>query len=301
MPAGVSMNNCDKVMQSAFQQMAPPFIGMVSIGKMMLRILNKLRSGAATGDFSGMHPAVAPDERIYAIGDVHGRYDLLMRLLHTICDDAQTRLDRRKVRVILLGDYIDRGDDSAKVIEALARISARTSGCLTCLRGNHEAALLDFIKDPVGGRAWLNYGADQTLESYGVPVPGEAADPDTLVRTRDALAQALGSHLDFIAAMPVFTRSGSVLFTHAGLDPEDAPRLSNTRAMLWGHPRSLTPQPVAGMRIVHGHYDQSHPILLPGRICTDTGAYYSNVLTAVRLDQGECILDTRSAQLPRNI
>lgn len=267
-----------------FQSMVSSALGMVMRQRMILRILNKRRAPKAPV------PQVAEDERIYAIGDVHGRHDLLLKLFSRIHEDAVSRTDERTVRVILLGDYVDRGDDSAQVLEALRKIDSDEPSNLMCLMGNHEAALLSFVKDPVKGRAWLEYGAAQTLASYGVTFPGGTDDPDALTNTRDALVEALGPHLQFMQSMPTFYRSGAVLFVHAGVNPEDAESLRDTQAMLWGHPGFLTPAPVPGLRVVHGHYDDIEPQVFPGRVCIDTGAYYSGVLTALRLDEGEALV-----------
>lgn len=254
---------------------------------MILRFLNKLSAPKEP------ERRVADGERIYAIGDIHGRHDLLQSMFARIHTDATDLADGRTVRVVLLGDYIDRGDDSAKVIETLRQIDSEDPSGLICLMGNHEAALLSFVKDPIAGRVWFEYGAAQTLASYGVTFPGSTDDPDILVKTRDALVEAMGPHLQFIESMRTYFKSGDVLFVHAGLNPEDADALNDTKAMLWGHPEFQKPTPVPGLRVVHGHYDDFEAQVFPGRICVDTGAYYSGVLTAVRLDEGECLLTSR--------
>lgn len=237
-------------------------------------------------------PLVAKDERIYAIGDVHGRHDLLIRLLARIHEDAASQDDGRKVRLVFLGDYIDRGDDSAAVLSTLNQLraappTAPARSGIDFLLGNHEAALLRFLDDPVAGRAWLGFGAPQTLASYDIaPAPLEP-EPAELRALHNALLRAMGPHLDFLRSMAPTARSGDVLFTHAGLNPAAGAVETDVEAMLWGHPEFLCDQPVRGVRVVHGHYDAPRPVSLPGRICVDTGAYYSGTLTAVRLDAGE--------------
>lgn len=229
-------------------------------------------------------PRPPPDIRVVAIGDIHGRRDLMLRLLRRIADAFTPLQDGRRTRLVFLGDYIDRGDDSAGVLEVLSRLRSEVGDAVTVLRGNHEEALLRFLSDPVGGQAWLEFGAAQTLASYGVTPPARPATRDELARVRDELVAAMGDHVGLLSELPTSVRFGDVLFTHAGVNPRDRGNLLDTRAMVWGHTECLTPIPVPGLLLVHGHYDAASPVEHPGRICVDTGAYYSGVLTAVRID-----------------
>ena len=234
-------------------------------------------------------PRVAADERVYAVGDIHGRFDLLVALLDRIRIDAESHRDRRHARIVFLGDYIDRGDDSRSVLDTVSELSRAKSPDLVFLRGNHEDALLAFLDDPVAGRSWLGYGAKQTFASYGLPPPSaRTSDPRQLHELRDRLATAMGPQIDTLESMPTHLVSGSVLFTHAGANPQQP--LQDTRAMLWGHPDFPAAGPIEGLRVVHGHYDNAKPVSDAGRICVDTGAYYTGRLTAVRLDQHEAFL-----------
>jgi serine/threonine protein phosphatase 1 len=230
-------------------------------------------------------PRVDEGVRVYAVGDIHGRHDLMIAILGKIVDDFEARRDGRRCEVVFLGDYIDRGDDARQVLDSLIRLTDGGLPGLVTLRGNHEAALLDFIRDPIRHRAWLDYGARQTIADYGVAQPPRTPADEDLLDLRDALGRAMGDHLGFLGALPLHSRSGEVIFTHAGLAPGDAETLSNARAMLWGHPSSETDWPAPGRLVVHGHYDDAAPVNRPGRICVDTGAYYSGRLTAVRLDR----------------
>jgi len=236
-------------------------------------------------------PRVAPTERVYAIGDIHGRYDLLVSLLEKIEEDSATFRDERTVRIVFLGDYVDRGDDSRQVLELLSKLAASGSPDFIFLTGNHEAALLAFLADPIEGRAWLNFGGRQTLASYGVRLPPRGVKRSDLQSAGDDFGRALGRHRDFLLSLSLLDRSGDVLFTHAGLNPSkaDDPR-SDPHAILWGCKEFLREDPVPGARIVHGHFDAPTPLSATGRICVDTGAYYSGRLTAVRLDAGEHFL-----------
>lgn len=239
-------------------------------------------------------PTVVGDERIYAIGDVHGRFDLLIGLLQKIEQDAETRTeDGRRARLVFLGDYIDRGEQSRQVLEALGQLAALNSPDLVFLRGNHEAALLDFLNEPEENAAWLRFGGRETLASFGLsPPPHGRSDRAALVPLRNALVQAITPHRAFLEGLEPMHRSGDVIFVHAAVDPERPIEAQSDDALLWGHPGFLVDDPVPGLRIVHGHYDAPQPVRLPGRICVDTGAYHSGVLTALRLDEDAAFLSS---------
>lgn len=140
---------------------------------MISRLLKHLRTTASW-------PAPAPDEPITVIGDIHGRADLLYKALAA-----------PRHKTVLVGDYIDRGEDSAAVLRHLATLDD-----LICLAGNHEDMLLDVLEDPIRhGPRWLRYGGLQTLASFGVTTASETSTDATLEKTRDALAHAMGDDL----------------------------------------------------------------------------------------------------------
>lgn len=229
---------------------------------------------------------------IYAVGDIHGRNDLLLELMDRIGKDISSCENDEHAQVVFLGDYIDRGDESRAVIHTL-RHGLQESGASYCfLMGNHEKAMLDFLENPVKGRAWLDYGAAQTLASYGVRPPARELDEAGLTDLRDSLQIALGSDLGFFKSLEKYFVCGSVICTHAGMAPEDAGQWENTQAMVWGHPENLCDTPVPGYLLVHGHYDALAPVLRPGRVCVDTGAYYSGRLSAVRIRDDLKIIST---------
>lgn len=250
---------------------------------MVLRFLRHAEHGRDHTDV----PQVAKTDRIYAVGDIHGRQDLLVKLLALIAEDAASFRDERQFRLIFLGDYIDRGDDAKGVLSTLTALANADNDNLTLLCGNHEAALLAFLDDPINGKSWLGFGAQQTLASYGVPVPKARPGREELLETRDALHEAIGAHHLLLRNLPTLVRSGDVIFTHAGLDPDAPLDAQMARHLVWGHPAFVTDDPVPGSRVVHGHYDDPSPVSRVGRICVDTGAYYTGRLTAVRLDGGE--------------
>lgn len=235
---------------------------------------------------------VSHDERVYAIGDVHGRYDLLIKLLSKIHEDALRFSDGRRVCLVFLGDYIDRGEDTKRVLDALVYLSSSSKDKLVLLRGNHEAAMTSFLDDPIAGSAWLEFGGIQTLASFGISMPRSWSDRDGRRQARDALARAIKPYTALFNRMCDVHRSGDVVFSHAGVDPDRPLEQQPTSSLHWGHERFLVDQPLERLRVVHGHFDAPTPADFPGRICVDTGAYYSGVLTAVRLDDGQVFLST---------
>ena len=230
-------------------------------------------------------PAPRPDpaHRIYAIGDVHGRHDLLDALLARLLADADGWDDGREPILVFLGDLVDRGDHTREALDLAIGTLLRWPR-VVCLSGNHEAALLSFLEAPERNASWLGFGGRQTLASYGVPVPGPRPTGEELRATAAALAAALGQHRRFLAAMGRMFVSGDVVFSHSGLDPEQDLAAQTDAALLWGQSSFLERGPPAGLRAVHGHWDDYAPVVTPARICVDTGAYYTGRLTAVRLD-----------------
>lgn len=211
----------------------------------------------------------APDRAVWAIGDVHGRADLLDRLLRLIRpgpDDV----------VVTLGDYVDRGPESRGVIEQLAGRRDTVSLC-----GNHEAMLIDFLDAPeTCGPLWLRNGGDATLESFGVA-------EDALPAMAEALRAALGPAEAWLRGLPRLWRSGTLVAVHAGLDPERPPERQDPTALVWGHPAFGRVARRDGLWVVHGHRIVRDPAVLPGRIAIDTGAFATGRLTAARIAAGE--------------
>lgn len=248
----------------------------------MLKLFGRKRG---TDDTPPPVPRPAAGDRLYVIGDVHGRADLLDIMLRRIAADFAFRVtDPRKPRVIVLGDVIDRGDASRDAVELLKNAVGRGPlGELIVLKGNHEAALLQFIESPEHGGSWLRFGGMQTLASYGVSIPPGTPDATARHDLAARLRNAMGDHLPFLQSLPLSWQSGDVLCVHAGVDP-DNPEARDEDIVLWGNARFPETGPAEGLRVVHGHYDAAEPVITDWRICVDTGAYYTGQLTAVRLD-----------------
>jgi len=237
------------------------------------------RRSGKNGSNGFSHP-IAPDEPFLAIGDVHGRADLLERLEQIILTEAPG------LPAVFVGDFLDRGEDSARVIELLMSSSQNGAQPVFCLRGNHEEMCLRFLDQPeANGARWLKYGGLQTLASYGVRVAG--TEPDALRRTRDDLALAMGDNvIDWLRSRPLMWRSGNVCVTHAGADPARSLDAQSERALLWGH-KDFAEKPRAdGQWIVYGHVIVDRPNAARGRIAVDTGAYATGRLTAALISQG---------------
>jgi len=222
-------------------------------------------------------------EPVVAIGDVHGEADLLAQLLERI--EAQ----HPGHRIVGLGDYIDRGENSARVLELLEQADA------LCLRGNHEEMLLDFLDDPAGrGPSWLGNGGLQTLFSLRVAGPSASTDPAALHKVAQDLTAALGAdRLAWLRGLPRSWQSGNVGFVHAGADPALAFDKQADRALTWGHPHFARVPRADGLWIVHGHRVVPEAAMADGVISVDTGAYATGRLSAVVLnDAGVSFLST---------
>ncbi len=234
----------------------------------------------------GFDAPPAPDGPLAVIGDVHGADGLLARLLD--------RLEDSDRQLVCVGDYVDRGDNSAAVIDLLRARQAAAPGRLVCLMGNHERMLLDFLDAPVqAGRRWLRYGGMQTLASFGVPPVPETAPETEWHLARERFADALGPGAEaWLRALPLTWQSGNVAVVHAAADP----RLDITRqpeqTLLWGHADFATTPRRDGVWVVHGHTIMRQPQSAEGRISIDTGAYATGKLTAALIDPGSVAFET---------
>jgi serine/threonine protein phosphatase 1 len=224
-------------------------------------------------------------ELIYAVGDVHGRYDLVKELLALILEDWTDRAPGRRPLLIFCGDYVDRGPDSAAVIEALTWLQQRSDIQACFLKGNHEAAMMRFLDSPTDCAGWLTFGGIETLRSYGVEPPSPD-DPGACFRARDLLLQRMpSSHLRFLERLELMLVVGDYAFVHAGVQPGIDLKDQSEEDLLWIRQEFLDDEGPFEKIIVHGHsWTGDKPQVLPHRIGLDTGAYATGVLTAVRLD-----------------
>jgi serine/threonine protein phosphatase 1 len=221
---------------------------------------------------------------IYAIGDVHGRADLLDVLLNRIEED---RAGHSAPVLIFLGDYIDRGADSRAVVERLLALKREQIFDVRFLKGNHEKAMLDFMRQSSLGPAWLSFGGAETLFSYGVRAPLPGGTPEDMRRAAEALRVALPrDHFEFYKELELFVRYGDYLFVHAGLKPGKPLELQIEDDMLTIREPFMRSSRKWPFVVVHGHTPEPNVHIDSRRIGVDTGAYATGRLSAVRL-QGE--------------
>ncbi len=226
---------------------------------------------------------------IYAIGDVHGRLDLLDPLIESIRSDALASRGSTRPAIIFLGDYVDRGVSSRGVIDRLIGLGADADFDVKALRGNHEEALLTFLEDATFGPAWCEHGGAQTLSSYGVQPPIPRAGETDWEAIRLAFIEALPTaHRRFFEDLELFAVHGDYVFVHAGLRPGVPLDRQNPRDLLWIRQPFLDWAGSFDRVVVHGHTAADAAFLGPHRIGIDTGAYATGVLTAVRLEAANC-------------
>lgn len=221
---------------------------------------------------------------VYAVGDVHGRIDLLQRLLERIWADAAEPIKY----LILLGDYVDRGPASKDVVEYLIKLE-RPGWDIIKLRGNHEQVLLEYLNNPEAYQAWRSFGGAETLLSYGVRPP-MFSDPKELRRAHEQFAALLPrTHLAFLMALPCAHVVGDYFFVHAGVRPGIALDRQTPEDMLWIRDDFLLSDERLEKVIVHGHSPSERPVLRANRVGIDTGAYATNCLTAAKLTGESCM------------
>jgi len=228
-------------------------------------------------------PAVPQGERVYAIGDIHGRLDLFTQLLAAIDrDDAERKPSQTSI--VLLGDLVDRGPDSAGVI-ALARRLVATGGT-EVIMGNHEEMFLLSFDKVDALRGFLKFGGRETLASYGIDV-GEFS-PDEAEALQQAMRERVPMEdLGFIHGFEKFVRIGDYVFVHAGLRPDTPLEMQLSYDCRWIREPFLSHQGTFPGFVVHGHTVTAEPDTRTNRIGIDTGAYMSGRLTALGLEGTE--------------
>jgi len=231
-------------------------------------------------------PRLPDGVRVYAIGDVHGRADLLQSLLTVIDADLARSAPQRAIQVFL-GDYVDRGPDSRGVLDLL--IARSKSHETVCLKGNHEVFLLEVLKDPARLQEWRHYGGLLTLVSYGI-TPTMNPSPEQQVELIKGLKRALPpEHLAFLLQLRSSFTCGDFFFVHAGVKPGVALDRQKDQDLLWIREEFLACEERFGKYIVHGHTPVGAPDIRPNRINIDTGAYATGNLTLLTI-QGDSLL-----------
>ncbi len=210
----------------------------------------------------------------YAIGDIHGRADLLSALLQAIASHAD-RIGARRPLLVFLGDYIDRGPDSKAVLDLV--IDGLPGFDVVRLKGNHEDMMAAYVfgGDPRMANCWLMNGGIETLRSYGVTSNDEISD---------VVAAIPAPHRDLLrAGLALSHREGEYLFVHAGIRPGVPIDRQRAMDLMWIRGEFLDSPDDHGVIVVHGHTPQERPVARHNRIGIDTGAVWTGRLTAVAL------------------
>ncbi|HWK41691.1 MAG TPA: metallophosphoesterase family protein [Croceibacterium sp.] len=225
-------------------------------------------------------PLLPEGQRVYAVGDIHGRLDLFRALVEAIeADDAaQNTAD---TQIILLGDLVDRGDSSRGVIDFARELQGRRA--VRILAGNHEEMFLRGLADIETFRHFIRHGGRETLLSYGIDRKRflEASMEEAQDLAREAVP---ADHIDFLNGFEDMIRLGDYVFVHAGIDPRVALEEQRRSDLRWIREPFLSHEGAYGAVVVHGHTIVETPQDRGNRIGIDTGAYMSGRLTALALE-----------------
>lgn len=219
---------------------------------------------------------------VFAVGDVHGRLDLVQdaerKILARAAETEKLRL------VIYLGDYVDRGPDSRRVLDHLMTPLPHPFQRI-CICGNHDDAFFQFVTSKKFDRRWLEFGGDATLRSYGIDsnyilqTSPDGAELRRLVKTEIPPA-----HLMFLKNAPTAIRCGRYLFVHAGVMPGLPLEEQDDMDLMWMREPFLSSGPEMDVTVVHGHTATQDVVFGPGRIGVDTGAYMTNKLSVLHIE-----------------
>lgn len=226
--------------------------------------------------------------RIHAIGDVHGRLDLLTRM-HAVIANALERDRPADWRIIHLGDYVDRGPDSKGVIDFLIEAKRRDPRHLM-LAGNHDVGFLDFLAKPDPDGLFMRYGGVETAQSYRVALLNDrsgrsAGAEQDFASSHAALVEAvLPSHVEFLRSLAFSATFGDFFFCHAGVRPGVALDAQAKLDLIWIREMFLNYPELHEKIVVHGHTPCDEPEIMANRVNVDTGAFATGLLSALVID-----------------
>jgi len=239
--------------------------------------------GQSQSTRKGSGACVPEGVRVYCVGDIHGRADLLKALHRGIAADAAGASELRNV-IVYVGDYIDRGMQSREVIDHLLQ-DPLPGFEKVYLKGNHDDSLLQFLRDADFGPTWFSYGGDATVLSYGVRMTPGKSGRDRFEDMRQQLEANLPpAHLEFLQTLQMVYECGDYLFVHAGLRPGVGLQQQTAEDMMWIREDFLDSRHDFGKVVVHGHSVSEAPETRANRIGIDTGAYASDTLTCLILE-----------------
>ena len=238
----------------------------------------------------GRPPSLPSGLRIYAVGDIHGRLDLLDELLSRVNSDMALRPTARPV-FVFLGDYIDRGPCSRETIDRLIEHGA-TNECIF-LKGNHEQIAIKCLSDPGLFERWMRLGGVETLVSYGL-APGNLANGKQVVELQGAFHGAMPqAHFRFFRDQRTSFECGGFFFAHAGVKPRVELSRQAESDLLWIREEFLTSNEDFGKIVVHGHTPTREIEVRPNRINIDTGAFATGRLTCLVIEESSLsVIDT---------
>jgi len=229
-------------------------------------------------------PRLQPGYRAYAIGDIHGRADLLAELLSVIKTDAMMRPGPGTNVVVYLGDYVDRGPQSREVIDLILSNPLPDFAEIRLL-GNHDDTLLRFLDDPAIGPTWSTYGGDATLLSYGVRTRPDLLGLERYEDMRRQLHRLMPpTHVEFLKSLSLSCVAGDYLFVHAGVRPGVPVDKQSPADLLWIRDDFIDSPVDYGPVVVHGHTPFDQPDVRHNRIGIDTNAFASGMLTCLILE-----------------
>ena len=239
-------------------------------------------------------PSIPRGQRVYAVGDIHGRADLLAGLLALIQRDMGEALPATNFTLVFLGDYVDRGFDSPGVIELLQPLDLPKTK-LICLKGNHEEVFMKFLQDVSFGPSWFAIGGDATALGYGVKIPPEFIGPKKFAYAQNELRKTVPwHHIEFLVNLHLSFSLGDYYFVHAGVRPNLPLDRQHPSDLLWIRDEFLSWEGGFEKVVVHGHSLTHVPVAGRYRIGIDTGAYATNLLTCLVLEgQEQRFLTTR--------
>jgi serine/threonine protein phosphatase 1 len=225
----------------------------------------------------------ADDRRLYIIGDIHGRSDLLDRMVSAIDRDIDKHGWRENL-TITLGDYVDRGPDSRGVIERLANNPFR--GEYIALKGNHEILFESFLYQGSGADFWRPLGGLETLHSYGVPINDLLIGKGVDEAYRALNAAVPESHRAFLLSLKNSITIGGYFLCHAGVRPNVSLDRQQEKDLFWIRSEFLNSNKDFGKIIIHGHSPNEWPEVKPNRVNIDTGAFATGRLTCLVIEDG---------------
>ncbi|WP_296746161.1 metallophosphoesterase [Mesorhizobium sp.] len=241
---------------------------------------------------TGIHylDARGPDSmRLYAIGDVHGRHDLLAAM-HRRIESQLEYAPASDWRIIHLGDYVDRGPDSRSVLDFLIEARKRDPRNIM-LAGNHDIGMLDFLANAEPDGLFMNYGGVQTAQSYGVDLVRDAqwfGKAEAIGRGHMTLVKAVPpGHIDFLRSLPFSVSFGDFFFCHAGIRPGVPLDRQNQHDLIWIRDAFHDHTGLYPKVIVHGHTPVPEAEVKANRVNVDTLAWQSGMLSALAINGGD--------------